>query len=219
MKKIIYPPHPATNMRITSHRLPAYEETQQYVAQLKFNGHHIVVCITADRKVYTLTRHGTETKGFNLEQKHIDEFLSLDLEDGKEYWFAGELFHTRTKSAGYNKESGGNIVLFDLLQDGKYLFRVDQMTRLKKLEKICRHPKELEPYQGVALKVTDHIWLAELFESNFAGHWKKLIHIPEVEGLVLRKKKSVLNQRGSKKYDVNWMIRVRKPDPGGSYQY
>lgn len=215
--KIMYPPHPKG--KIAKHRLGRYEKSGRYLAQLKYNGQHVVICITADRQVYTLTRHGEPTKRFHLTQTHIDEFLSLDLEEGQEYWFAGELFYARTTSQGYNVDSGGRFVLFDLLQNGEYLFGVDQITRLKTLEKICRYPTELEPTQGIALKVTEHIWLAETFENDFKGHWEKLIHIPEIEGLVLREKNSVLDHTGDRQYDVTWMIRVRKPDPGGNYQY
>ena len=110
-------------------------------------------------------------------------------------------------------------MLFDLLQAGDYLFGVDQVTRLETLEKICRHPIKLEPHHGVALVVTEHIWLAEVFDKDFETHWEKLIHIPEIEGLVLREKDAILDNTGHKQYDVGWMVRVRKPDRGGNYEF
>jgi len=80
---VIYPPHPKSNMRIMPHRLFRYEKRGNYLAQLKFNGIHVVVCITENRNVYILTRHGEPTKRFKLTEAHIKEFQSLNLEEGK----------------------------------------------------------------------------------------------------------------------------------------
>ena len=79
--KILYPPHPKG--KIGRKRLPRYERTGNYLAQLKFNGTHVVICVTADGDVYVLTRHGEPSKRFQLTEKHIKEFLSLDLEKGQ----------------------------------------------------------------------------------------------------------------------------------------
>jgi len=211
--KIIYPPHPHSNYKLQSKDLPKYEKKGNWVAQRKFNGTNIALCITPDRDVYILTRHGTPTKQFSLTASHIDQILSLNIDDGKEYWFGGELLHNKTKSPEYKNR----IVLFDVLQAGKYFYMETQMQRLAVLEDICGHPRGYEPYNQIAHQVTTDIWMAETFEDKFKLHYEEKIDLPEIEGLVLRDKNSSLDNFGNKKYDVTWIYRCRKPHKNYSW--
>ena len=96
--------------------------------------------------------------------------------------------------------------------DGKYLFgSPTQMVRLELLRKICRSPKNLEPANGIALVVTDHIWMAETWDKDFVKHFNLFLATDEIEGVVLREKNSVINHVGTKEYEIDWIIRCRKP--------
>lgn len=214
MPKILFPPHPDT--KIPSARLNDYEKTGQWVAQRKFNGTHILLNISPERKVSILTRHGTPPKLFSLTRSHVDQILSLNLEQGKEYWLNGELLDHKTTDKRYKEK----IVLFDVLQAGRYLFRnPTQMVRLEMLNEICGRPTALEPNAGIALQVSDQIWMAQTWESNFLERYKELLHMDEIEGLILRKRDSVLDNFGAKEYQVHWILRVRKPHGGGNYTF
>jgi hypothetical protein len=209
---VLYPPHPSC--KISPSSLGKYESAGGWLAQRKFNGTHILIHISMDRKVSILTRHGTAPKLFSLTKSHISQILSLNLEDGKEYWLDGELLDHKTKSKKYK----GKIVLFDVLHAGQYLIKkLNQLQRIQLLSEICRHPKDLEPNEGIALRVTDDIWMAETWSSDFKAHFERFIHLDEIEGLVLRKSKSFIDNLGQKEYDVSWIVRVRKPHPGGIY--
>jgi hypothetical protein len=212
--KTLFPPHP--NTKITPNRLSEYEESGLWVAQRKFNGTHVLVNVSPDRKVGILTRHGTPPKLFSMSQRHIDEVLSLNLESGKEYWLNGELLDHKTCDPRYK----GKLVFFDVLQAGRYLMRSpDQMTRIDLLADICGHPTELEPANGIALAVSERIFMAETFESDFEARFRDHIETDEIEGLILRKRKSVIDNFGRKEYDVSWILRCRKPHAGGNYQF
>lgn len=211
---LLYPPHP--DCKIPPHNLGEYEKSGKWVAQRKFNGTHILVYISKDRKVSILTRHGTAPKLFSLSKSHIDQILSLNLEDGKDYWLDGELLDHKTK----NKQYKGKIVFFDVLHAGKYLIKnLNQIQRIQLLNEICRNPTNLEPNSGIALKVTDEIWMAETWNDNFKKHFEEFINLDEIEGLVLRKSDSFIDNFGQKEYGVSWIIRVRKPHAGGTYNY
>jgi len=216
--KILYPPHPGTNFRTKPNGLQKYEDSRKWVAQRKFNGTHIALNVAGDT-VNLLTRHGTPTKKFSLSESHKAQILSLNLDSFDEHWFAGELLGAGRVASEASPMYQGKIVLFDLLHAGRYLLGFDQMKRLSILNEICRHPQTLEPHNGIALRITEDIWLAEHFENDFENQYKKFLHLDEIEGLILRRKTSSLDKTGSKKYDVTWMVRCRKPDKAGNYDW
>lgn len=203
--KILYPPRPQSKLH--PNQMLQYEKTGLWVWQRKFNGTHVAVNVSTDRKVGILTSHGSAPKLFSLTKRHVDDFLSITV-PGKEYWFAGELLDHKTSDKRYK----GKIVLFDVLQAGHYFMRnPDQLGRLRILNNICGHPTELESANGIALKVTDNIWMAEIWDTNIEDRFRDFLHLDEIEGLVLRRKNSCLNNFGNKEYEVPWMIRCRKP--------
>lgn len=214
MNSILYPPYP--NCKITKGQLEEYEKSEKWVAQRKFNGTHILINISKEKKVSILTRHGTPPKYFKLKKTHIEQILSLNLKEGKEYWLNGELLDHKTKNKNYKEK----IIFFDILQEDKYLIKkLNQIQRLNLLLNICKESKKKEPNEGIAIEVTKDIWMAETFENNFKKHFEEFIHLDEIEGLVLRKKNSFIDNFGQKKYQASWMVKVRKPHSGGSYSF
>lgn len=211
--KILYPPHP--NIKIHSNKLSFYENTKKWICQRKFNGTNILIYISPSRDVNILTRHGTSPKLFSLTQSHKDQILSLNLEKGKDYWLNGELLDHKTKNPYYKSK----IVFFDVLHAGRYLINnPNQNQRIKILENICNNPYKIEE-NGIALKVTQDIWMAQSWEDNFESHFNEFIDRDEIEGVVLRKKDSVISHFGQKEHDVSWIIKCRKPHSGGNYNF
>lgn len=210
----IYPPHPSS--RIPSHELHSYESSGEWFAQRKFNGTHVIVNVSPSGKVGILTRHGTPPRLFSLSESHVDQILALNIDRGKEYWLAGELLDHKTK----NPEYKGKIVFFDVLKAGRYLIRKpDQAGRLAILSEICGNPSSLEPNRGIALAISEDLWVSETWENSFQERFSDFLEMDEVEGLILRKKSSFLENFGQKPYDVHWIVRCRKPDRGKSYQF
>ena len=211
--KILYPPRPKG--RITPNQLGVYEDSGKWVVQRKFNGTRILVHILGN-EVYILNRHGEAPKQFTLTANLKKEFLSLDLDKNLEYWLDGELLDAKTRNVCYK----GKIVLFDVLQTGKYLFSGPTLlARQKILEKICRSPEKLEPNAGLALQVTENIWMAQTFLDNFKLRFEEFLSHDEIEGLVLKKIDSKIDNFGHKQYEVGWQIRCRKPHAGGLYTF
>jgi len=214
MTNILYPPYP--DCKITKGQLEKYEKTGNWMAQRKFNGTHVLIRISKEKKVSMLTRHGTAPKIFKLKKTHVDQILSLNLKENKEYWLNGELLDHKTK----NKKYKGKIVFFDILQEGQYLIKkLNQTERVKLLSEICHNSVIKEPNEGIAIAVTEDVWMAESWENDFRKHYEEYLHLDEVEGLILRKKNSFIDNFGQKKHKVSWMIKVRKPHSGGLYAF
>ena len=209
----LYPPRPSG--RMPPGNLARYEKLGAWVVQLKFNGTRTVIQITPNGKVNFFNRHDEKHKQFTPSKEIIAEVLSLDLARGKEHWLDGELLKNKTTDSRYKER----VVLFDVLMlDGKYLFgSPTQMVRLEVLKKICRFPTKLEPANGVALVATEHLWMAETWDTHFAVHFNQFLDTDEIEGVVLRKKNSVIDNVGTKEYEVDWLIRCRKPHKNYNY--
>ena len=108
------------------------------------------------------------------------------------------------------------LVLFDVLQSGKYLIGSTLENRALILSEICGNPTELCD-QKFALQVTSHIWLAQTGDSNFLENFNRFIKNDLIEGLVLKKKGSIMDNWGASEYEVDWQLRCRKPSKNYSF--
>jgi hypothetical protein len=208
----VFPPRPKN--RLIPAQLSKYENTGKWFCQRKFNGARNQIHIGVDGKI-TFWHYGDLHKQWKPSADIYEQVKSLNLnaegsefdQGENEYWLDSELLYAKTTDPHYKNR----IVIYDVLAYGKYLLGVPQPTRLDLLERICGSPQKLESKHGIALEVTENIWMAQTWEDRFAERFQEFLHLDEIEGLVLRKKKSVLNDTGSKRYEVPWQIRVRKP--------
>ena len=212
MPNYVYPPRPKG--KIYPAQLPAEEKKGVWVAQRKFNGTRSPIRVTADRQVFVWGRHGEPHKQFEASKDLISQVLALDLQPDWEYWLDGEVLNNKTSNPAYKDK----IVLFDLIYMGKKdepvnkLFGMtNQLQRLALLTKICRFPTKLEPANGIALAVSNNIWMAETWDADFVKHYQEKIDLDEIEGLFLRNKKSVIDNIATKEYECTWCVRCRKP--------
>ena len=198
---------PRAKLCINWESLPEWEAKKKWVAQRKFNGTHNLIHVLPSGEVELFNRHGERHRQFQLSDTLRKEILSLHFQPGLEYWIDSELLDAKTTTPAYKSK----IVMFDMLFAGKSLFLENQMGRLDILRAICRDPEELEPNAGIALRVTDNLWMAETFFSNFILEYKRFIDRSEIEGLVLRDIRANLTVGGGKEETVDWILRCRKP--------
>jgi ATP-dependent DNA ligase len=199
---IIFPPRPKSKMLPTD--LPYYEKTGKWVAQRKFRGSRCLLHISPEGELTLTNRHGGYFARFSLDRKYKQEILNgLRLEKGKEYWLDGELMNK-------DENATNEIILFDVLQAGRYFFHSPtQMERLKLLREICGNPTEY-CRSGIAMQVTPRLWMAETFEGDFVKHFEEVMPNPQLEGLVLRKREAALDNFGHQEYETPNLIRCRK---------
>jgi ATP-dependent DNA ligase len=208
---IIYPPRPKG--AIPPKELDYYEKTGLWIAQPKYNGARSVILITSEQKVSIISRHGRAHLNYSMPSYIEKEILGLPgLKKGCKYWLDAELLVKTTA-----KDTKGKIVIFDVLQIDKYLFlNPDQMGRLRLLNEICGNPKKLDPWRGMGYYISENILMSPYFEKNLKAEFNKN-YGDEVEGLLLRKKNSVLDNFGQKEYEVGWLLRCRKPHKNYSF--
>lgn len=203
--QIIYPPRP--KLTVPPSELDRLEKSGRYIVQRKFNGHRNLIYRSESGRFVLANRYGRvhdQTK-FRPPGRLIDELSSLKWGRGLDYWLDSELLHPRVPNT---------IVLFDVLQEGRYRPGFSQSDRLGILDSICQKP-ENRCRQGIALEVTPLIWLAQVWGQDFRMHFEESRGEQLVEGVVLRRKDGMISNPGSEPYEAPWMIRCRKP--GKSY--
>ena len=206
MATVIFPPRPKG--AIPSTELNYFKKQGIWCAQYKYNGSRVVIHIEPNQVVSCWSRHGSAHKSWSLSQSVRDQFLALPgLQKGLEYWLDGELM---IKTVA--KDTKEKIVLFDVLQIGRYLFMApDQMGRLKLLKDICGNPQQWDAWRQMGLQISEDLLMAPTFLDHFLDHFNE-DKGDEVEGVVLRKKDSALDNFGTKEYECGWIVRCRHPN-------
>lgn len=203
MARIIFPPRPKG--KTTPQELAYYESTGQWLVQRKFRGMRNLIHVK-DGKLNIYTRHGTEHLRYKLPAFLRDELMgNLKFNPNYEYWVDSELMDPRIENV---------VILFDILQEKDYLLGEQQLARLDRLSQLCGQPTKAN---DMALQVSEHVWLAQFWTENFLARFKEALSHDYLEGLVLRKKDSVLDKRSFTEYNCDWQIRCRKPDPNYTY--
>lgn len=194
--KIVHGPRPKG--KILPSQLPQFEDEGKWLVQRKFNGHKNTFFY--DGKTLQFCNKGKHFLRYKTPPLFLDQLSALKIEAGG-YWFDSELLDVRVSDT---------IVLYDVLQvAGTSLIGTSQEERLELLEGICRVPKRLCSY-GVALQVTENIWLAERWNKDFTFHYEEYLHLDLIEGLVLRDKLAPLDNFGLTAYETGSQIRCRK---------
>lgn len=203
MPRYIYPPRPKS--KIHPRQLAEEEAMGMWLWQRKFDGDRCIAVIDG-KTVHLGNRHNKWHSASKLPELR-KELSALKL-SGLSY-LDGELL------------KNGTLVLFDVLQLSKYLIGVNQLDRLDLLNQVCREPEDF-CQEGVALKVSDNIWMADHGFNDFLLHFEEFCPYyshPEsglkgkgeglIEGLVLRRSDSSLDNWGSNQYEVDWQVRCR----------
>jgi ATP-dependent DNA ligase len=208
---IIYPPRPKG--AVPPSQLPHFEGLGTHCIQPKYNGSRAVVNVSPQGKVSIWSRHGRSHLNYTMPLTIQNEILAIPgLPKGVEVCLDCELLNKTTAT-----DTKGKFVLFDVLHYGKYLFcSLDQVERIDLLNKICGYPSKLDPWRGMGYYVSENILMAPTFYSAFKEEFDKHTS-DEVEGVVLRKKNSVIDNFGQKEYEVSWLIRCRRAHKNYSF--
>lgn len=65
--------------------------------------------------------------------------------------------------------------------------------------------------------ISEHLWLCPEYNDKFRQRFDATLQMPDVHGLVLRRKDSRLDHSGKKYYEVDWQVRCRHP--GKTYRF
>lgn len=211
--KIMYPPRP--HISIPPKTLESYEK-KGFIGQLKFNGTRTLVELVPGGEIKLWTRHREPHKAYKLSDGLRKNLMELhESFDCKEYIVIdGELMHNKTKGLK------NTFIAFDLLvHEGNYLIGVPMLERYQHLAEMLGEPNNWEDTTGkkIAIRVREHLWLAETFMFDLKSNFNRAIEMDEIEGLVLKKPNAVLEYGHSEKNNTKWQLRCRKPHK--NYQY
>lgn len=201
--RYIYPPRPAG--AIPPHHVDRYPG---WIAQYKFNGTRNVVFMFPDGHIEMFNRHKQWNKAYKPTEDMVLAFHALNLPKGKFHVFDGELMHSKTRGIK------DRFILFDILVfNGEYLLGTRYIDRYRMLEALLGTPTEFEAETGnkIAYRVNNNIWFSKIYTKDLKERFKKLIHMDEVEGLVLKDPNGRLTFGLQEENNGSWMIRVRKP--------
>jgi ATP-dependent DNA ligase len=187
---------PRPKGKILPSQLGEHEKSGEWLIQRKFNGSKATIFF--DQKNLLFFNKGSLFKKYSFPSFFGREFSTLNLKG--ECWLDGELLDPLVKD---------KIVLYDILQyNGNYLIDLTQEERLNLLGSLIVSTPE--PEHKVALRATEHIWLAEHWASNFEDRFKDFLHLDLIEGLMLRRKRSRLSDFGFRPSETNDQVRCRK---------
>jgi len=192
--KFLYPEKPKL-IHIDQPLFESLSNRKEYVAERKYNGSRLQLHYL-DGEFQFWSRHG-ERMSYKPNGE-ISEILSSLPLNGY-CLFDGELRNNKVKGVRQK------IIFYDIFiwQDNLLIGQPFWFRRnlLKKLFKCNAEP----------------IGITEQFPGNFRDVFNDVIQDAEIEGLVLKNTRGVLNLGRNSAMDSNWMVKVRKPN--GSYRF
>ena len=193
---IWFPPKP-TLMTIDQPLFDELEKDGRYVAELKFNGDHLILKRLADKSWEFWNRHGNKFK-YEPATQLLDHLNSLDWQG--ECVCDGELLHHKVH------ETKHTVVLWDIfLMDGIYLLSSKELERHKIIEDVFRGKRYSD------------LWISDQWKSGWREIFARETQRKEIEGLVIKRTNAKVQIGRSASQVVSYMYKVRKPS--SSYKY
>jgi ATP-dependent DNA ligase len=193
---IYFPPKP-TLMTIDQPLFDELEMDGRYVAELKFNGDHLILKRMADKSFEFWNRHGKKFK-YDPSTELLDHLNSLDWRG--ECVCDGELLHHKVR------ETKHMIVLWDIFMfDDISLVDQRYFSRHQILETLFQRKRYLD------------LWISDQWKTGWREIYTKETQRKEIEGLVLKRIDNKFELGRSSSPIVKYMYKVRKPN--SSYRY
>ena len=197
--RYIYPPRPESKIRNTE--LIKYDNGT-FMSQPKLNGSSCTI-YTNGIDVYIMNRHKEELSNVKLGKK-----VFTDLHRGNGWMAINGEYMNKSKNDGDGLTFNNKFVIFDILiYDSKQMVGTTFEYRVDLLKNLYDSVK----YDNIIRKINDDIYIVETFFEGFDSIYKDIVSIDMYEGLVIKKKKSKLENGISQKNNSSSQIKVRKP--------
>lgn len=197
--RYIYPPRPESKIRNTE--LIKYDNGT-FMSQPKLNGSNCTI-YTNGIDVYIMNRHKEELSNVKLGKK-----VFTDLHRGNGWMAINGEYMNKSKNNGDGLTFNNKFVIFDILiYDSKQMVGTTFEYRVDLLKNLYDSVK----YDNIIRKINDDIYIVETFFEGFDSIYKDIVSIDMYEGLVIKKKKSKLENGISQKNNSSSQIKVRKP--------
>lgn len=178
-----------------------------WIAQYKYHDVRTLVYFFPDGHLELFNRTRQPLGIYSLTAGMNEDLHRLKLRQGFFHVLDGGLMHAKTRRIR------DRLILWDILvHDSQYLLGTTYLERYTRLASVCGNPTAYERETGdqLALRVNKHVWLAPTFTRGLARRYAKLIHLDEVEGLMLKDPRGKLERGIRERNNGSWQIRVRK---------
>lgn len=205
--KYFYPPRP--EFKVPPIELAKYDNGE-YLAQPKYNGTCAMV-FTNGKDLHVYNRHKEPLSKYSPDI----EFLKL-AKSAAWYVYAGEYLNKGKLGEAGEKEKDKFVIWDVLVWAGNYLVGQSLEQRLELLEHI--YPCNRAMVSAGKIEIYDHLCCTEFqgiyksptYMNNFDGLYKDIVKTDLYEGLVMKKKNSLLNFGFQSLNNHDWQIKCRK---------
>ena len=178
--RYIFPPRP--EYKIPPSDLQSFDDGT-FMAEPKFNGDNGVIFFNS-KEFIPMNRHGKKYPKYQLDTDELKDLFPPD-------WncLSGE-YMAKSKKDENKSTFNHKFVIFDMLvYDGNYLLGTTFEDRWLMLYNRFNHRFISE--NEYSYQITENIWLVKVWLTDFVTIWNKITKIDMIEGLVLKKRKSV----------------------------
>ncbi|OFZ79107.1 MAG: hypothetical protein A3K03_00390 [Bdellovibrionales bacterium RIFOXYD1_FULL_44_7] len=206
---LIFPPRPSNAINPA-----AVNQFPGFIGQYKYNDTRNLIYIFPDGHIELYNRHKERHLTYKPTKNMLQSIKSLNFPLCRFHVLDSGLMHNKTRNIK------DRIILWDILVfNGKYLIGTTYNWRYELLRKLVGDPTEPEDETGhrIALRINRNLWLAPIFTENLDAKYKQLLHMDEIEGLVLKDPNGKLEWGIRPENNGSWQIRVRKPNPNYSF--
>jgi ATP-dependent DNA ligase len=204
----IFPPRPT---QTTKHTELYKYDNGNFIAQPKYNGTCCNVFIS-ENQLKVMNRHKGE---ISSNYKHID---FNGLHSGKGWMVLSGEFLNKNKLGEDEKPFNLKFVIWDILvYENKYLLGETLENRLKLLEKlypcvsITIGKNKMQCFDHLCCTKYENIYKAPSYVNNFSQLYDSIVKTDLYEGIVLKRKDSVLSLGLVENNNSAWQIKCRKP--------
>ena len=204
----LWPPRPQTTIKPGSKHFEAMKKRAGYCGQLKLNGQRSPIYIDPDMNVALWNRHGGRHLNYNVPAWLVEQVQASVKHTGMWLVIDGELLHAKDKSIK-NTLYWWDVLVFE----GCYLIGTTYEHRHEMLREIV----DVKEDDGGIAKVTDNIWLADIFSPDKYDEMWKRTQTSWVEGFVFKKLDAKLQPCVRQKNNESWQLRCRRKS--NSYRF
>jgi ATP-dependent DNA ligase len=209
--RYIYPCRPANSVSPDDLN---FWDNQSMLAQLKFNGSNTSIFTNGDT-LRIMGRHNQLLTNFQISREEIIESLYKPLNiNGNWLVLNGETLN-KSKLDERGITFNQKFILFDILVfDSNYLVGKTFQERVNILDDIYGEKESSKEY---LYRISENIFRAKSYYSDFKKLFDNYTRIDLIEGLVLKRKNSKLEIASGEKN--NWRSQIKSRKPTKLYKY
>ena len=210
--RFIFPPRPKNAVPLSE--LCMYDTDEfwkgQFMAEPKFNGDNGEIYFNKTEFI-PMNRYGEKLSKYNLKPNEMRKLFN-----NKGWNCINGEYMGKSQKDEFGDVFNHKFVIFDILVlDGEYLLGTTFEERWLMLYN--RFKGKFIGENEYSYQITENIWLVKVWYDDFENIWNRIILIPMIEGMVIKKREAKLLIGNSEINNHLSMFKTRKPTKNYSY--